>query len=356
MIPFHLHRQFGTDAHIVTYKNSTAYPYLDTALRGLKLDFIKKSPFGIIADGIGYLKKNAKDIDILNIYHLNLSSYFYSIFYKLFNKKGVIYLKVDMNEKGYRDCFVNDPKGFIKRSTIKRADIVSVENKRMFEGLKSRFGNKIKFITNGYYIGDRIQDIDEVLSGSEREDVILTVGNLGTYEKATDTLLEAFAKSAPYHSYKLKLIGPVAKDFIAYRDKFMREHEDLKDRIIFTGPVYDKEKLMGEYLKARFFTLPSRSESFGFVLLEAGAFGCILLPSDKCCAALDMTDNGRLGYILKADDIQSIADTFKTVTEGNEDLSRLSLKTAEYIRKNYSWENIVTSLYENLSPTQEVQP
>ena len=49
-----------------------------------------------------------------------------------------------------------------------------------------------------------------------RKNIILTVGNLGTYEKATDVLLEAFAMYAVRSKntdWSLRLIGTVDESF-----------------------------------------------------------------------------------------------------------------------------------------------
>ena len=127
MLPYHLFKDHDLDCSVACYKNSDDYTYADNEVKGLKLDFVKKTRGGIIADGMLYLVRNARKIDILNVYHLNLSSYFYEIAYRLLNRHGRIYLKLDMNPKGFISCFKKNPVGIIKRATIRRADLVSVE-------------------------------------------------------------------------------------------------------------------------------------------------------------------------------------------------------------------------------------
>ncbi|MCR4924366.1 MAG: glycosyltransferase [Lachnospiraceae bacterium] len=352
MIPYNLHKLFGLDARIVSYKNSKSYDSLSGDVKGLRLKFIKKSLFGRSFDGALYILHEGKKIDILNIYHLNLSSFVYSVFYKIINRKGLLYLKLDLNNKGFEDCFKLSLKSFIKRATIKRADLVSVENRHMYLALREKFGDKIIEVKNGYYLGAAPVDSSDI--SVKKEKVILTVGNLGSYEKATDTLLKAFIRSAPYHDYVLKLIGPIKEDFIPFKDRILSKNSDIADRIIFTGPVYDKAKLIEEYKKARFFTLPSRSESFGFVLLEAGLLGCYLLPADQCSAASDITHNEKYGRILKTDDVDSIADVFKNIcNDTDRDWNKLSKEISSYIESEYNWERIVSELYDKLFPNVE---
>ena len=75
LVPYYLHRCFGVDASIATYKNSESYPYLEREVNGLKLEFFPKTKLGKLLDGISYLTKEGKNIDVLNLYHLNLSSF-----------------------------------------------------------------------------------------------------------------------------------------------------------------------------------------------------------------------------------------------------------------------------------------
>ena len=57
LIPYYLHRLFGVDATVATYKNDAEYTYLETEVKGLKADFIKKR-FGRQIDGMLYVLKN----------------------------------------------------------------------------------------------------------------------------------------------------------------------------------------------------------------------------------------------------------------------------------------------------------
>ena len=93
MLPYLLHKLHATDSSVVTYKNDEEYSYIDDEVKGLKLEFVEKTGGGIIFDGVRYLAQNASKIDVLNTYHLNLSSYVYGIVYKRFNPNGRIYLK-----------------------------------------------------------------------------------------------------------------------------------------------------------------------------------------------------------------------------------------------------------------------
>ena len=355
MIPYKLHTNYGYHSSIATWQNGS-YPYLENEVKGLELFFVKKSIFGRIYDGMHFLKYEAASIDILNIYHLNLASFLYERVYRRFDPMGKIYLKLDMNEKGYRDVFRYDPKGFIKRATIRGADIVSVENTAMHEGLSKRFKDRIVFIPNGCFVENTSEKPDEASDGKEggsitppqKYPVVLTVGNLGTVEKATDVLLKAFAASALKHDLSLKLIGPVAPSFEPEIRKFYEEYPELEKRVTFTGPITDREELRAHYQGARFFVLPSRSESFGIVLLEAASEGCYIIASEACCAAMDITKNGKYGTIVKTDDAEALSEAFCRLYNTPADSDQLRAEEIRYIRRYFSWDSITKKLHSSL--------
>ena len=151
LIPYYLHTLFGVDATVITYQNDEQYPYLEKEVKGLKIEFIKKR-FGRQLDGMFYVLKHAKEIDVLNVYHLNAASLLSELAYKLRNKNGKIYLKLDISYEGLRTLLLKDLRGMVKRLDIKLADVVSCETKKIQEVLIKNFGNKIIYITNGCLI------------------------------------------------------------------------------------------------------------------------------------------------------------------------------------------------------------
>lgn len=347
MIPYYLYKEHGMECTLATYKNSEEYSYADNEVRGLKLDFIRETRYGKIVDGALYIIKNARKIDVLNIYHLNLSSYFYELAYRLFNRKGRIYLKLDMNPKGLISCLKKNPVGIIKRATIRRADIVSVETTGMLKRLRKFYGDKILFVPNGGY-KEEVKD-----RAFAKENIILTVSNLGTYEKATDVLLEAFAqyvKSSSGTDWKLRLAGSIDEGFRPYIDEYFTKYPELKERVTFTGMITDKVKLNEEYERAKIFVLPSLSESFGIVLVEAALKGCFLITSDMVPAGYDVSDKFKNGMSVKAGDINALAGAFVKMCDEPHEWGTIAKRTAAYVSAAYDWSRIINRLYKRLKP------
>lgn len=354
LIPYYIRTLFNEDAELVTYKNDESYPYLDTVVKGAKVTFIKKV-FGRQIDGMIYTFKNAKNIDVLNLYHLNTATFLSEIAYRLRNPKGKIYLKLDISMEGLRTVQIKDPRGWIKRMDIKLADIVSCETRIIQKRLNELFDKDIIYVTNGCLMVDGngneslVKPLSDDLENVNCENTILTVAKFGTKEKASDTLLYAFAKSADKHNYNLKIIGTVEKSFEPVIDKFFAEYPNLKDRIIFAGEIHDREALRLEYRKAKIFTLPSRQESFGIVLVEAAYEGCYLVTTEATAAGYDVSDNARFGTIVKTDDIDDLANAFTNIcTDDRFDWNSHALAISEYSKSVFDWETIVTDLYKKI--------
>ncbi len=73
MIPYMLMRDYGVDSTMVCLKNETEYPYLEKEVKGLKIRFLPGDKNSPLVSGMKYVWDNAPGIDVLNVYHLNLS-------------------------------------------------------------------------------------------------------------------------------------------------------------------------------------------------------------------------------------------------------------------------------------------
>lgn len=342
MIPYLLYKQYGYDSEIVTYKNEENYSYLNSEVRGLKLHFIKKVFPGKIVNGILYLIGHAKSIGVLNLYHLNLSSFIWLIFFRILkDKQAIAYLKLDMDQRGYRDALRKNLIGFIKRFTIRMADVVSVETKTLQKGLSEQFGDKIIYIPNGYFLPEEKEQL-------KKKNILLTVGNLGTKAKATDTLLESFAKTIEQHTYELRLVGPIEPKFTTYMEDFFKRYPECKERVTFTGPIREKELLSKEYEQAKIFVFPSRSESFGIVLVEAISKGCYVITTDGVLAGLDVYGAGRFGRIVKVDDVDQLSKEIVNSCKEDIDCETRAKEIREYARNHFLWEPIIERLHSAL--------
>lgn len=336
-IPYTLCSNYNIDSTIVTCHIDKKTANLK-CVSGLK---VKHFPliFNYALTGVIYILINAKKIDWLNIYFAGRQAYYWSKLYKFINRKGHVYLKLDMDFRGSNLYEENEKEREIFRKNTEIVDIVSVESKEIKKRIQRYSTKEILLIENGISKPDFNPNFEVV-----RENVILTVGRLGTKQKATDILLEAFAKSSDKHEWKLKLIGNIQQEFVTYINEYFKKYPNLKDRVIFTGEIKNREDLYSEYCHAKVFTLPSRWESFGISCGEALTCGCYLILSDSIPPAKEMTCDGKYGTIVESENAEALCEAFVNITNKLYTQNEIN-EITYYGNKLFSWDIICDKLY-----------
>ncbi|MFT3982347.1 MAG: glycosyltransferase family 4 protein [Lachnospiraceae bacterium] len=344
MIPYCLYKNYGYRSSIACYQNEEDYSYLKKEVKGLTLEIIPVNFHSVLLDGIWYLIRNAKKIEILNVYHLILSESFIWIWlYRLLNPKGFIYLKLDLDFIGMREHEQDDAvKKMLKKRILKRINLISAESEPICVRMENLYGIPVKHIPNGFYRSGYDYSV------IRKENIFLTVGRLGTRQKATEVLLEAFARSADQHNWSLRLVGGVESDFQSTVEQFYKKFPKLKDRVVFTGMMKDKEQLMKEYARAKVFLLPSRWEGYAISLVEAMSEGCYIIVSDVIPPAKELTENGKFGAVIKPDDTIALAAVIAATAE-NKKIDNLADFIRSRTRKNNDWNKICEELYAEFS-------
>lgn len=339
MIPYVLYKHFGFNSIVASSKIDIEGNYINAEVKGLKIDCIDEILHNEILSGLMYILKNSKKIDILNIYHFRPKRNFIWIWlFKMLNPRGKVYVKLDMGIYSYRVLKAKKNK---KASFLKYVDIISVESKCVKEWLERDYNINVKLIPNGYYsVVEKKQNL------LKRENVVVTVGRLGTEEKATDILLDAFLKSIDRHDWNLKLIGPLTTEFEIYKEKFFETNPKAIDRIEFVGEIRNREKLFQEYKKARVFILPSRHEGFPLVLPEAMKNGCYLILSDMVSPAEELTQKEKYGLIVKTNDVNSLSDGIIKTCCMDIDWDLKAKEIEEFAGQEYEWSKICGELVE----------
>ena len=221
------------------------------------------------------------------------------------------------------------------------AHLVTVESTWMKEQIEPILKREIVYLPNGAWQPPKVEEI-------KKEKIILTVGRLGTEQKATEILLEAFAKAGLDKEWKLVLAGSVEPEFEQEKEKFYAQHPELVDRVTFTGMV-GKDELEELYRKAAVFALPSRWESFGIVLAEALFEGCYLIGSDCIPPLNDLIGGGRFGCAVKTGEVEDLAETFLRIC-GESGLfdSERAKKAIAFAERHFEWETIIEGFYPEL--------
>lgn len=350
MIPFCMYRDYGYHATLVCLRNEAAYPALEREVKGLKIHFLpdeKSYAFGRISrQAVAYLRKQAKKIDVLNLYHNTQETLFYGFIYKLFNPRGVLYIKLDINierldaQKTQRiHAWRLKGYGWFFRHI---ADVVSCELPAAFDYLERvipALKGKLLLLPNG--IDDKAIEKQgiQVLPAREKENLLIAVGRIGAPEKNHELLLRAAAQ-AELNDWKIALVGPVNEAFGKWSESFLASRPALKKQVLFTGPIAGRNELYGWYNRAKVCCLTSRYESFGLVLVEALYFGNYLLTTPVAPAAF-LTDSERVGRIVCTE--EELAEMLGRITGGMFDTEPFYGAARNY-SEHFRWSAIVPKL------------
>jgi glycosyltransferase involved in cell wall biosynthesis len=300
----------------------TLYPIKHVENKSLNIYFLK-----IIA----YLFKNAKKIDCLMTFHIFMKAGRIALVYKLFNPKGKSYVKLDIPtyivdriSDFFKDnSFKSNMKKKLYKAYFNKVNLFSCESRDAYNRimddklLNPYFKDKLIILENGCD-DELIKELGVTAKPfNEKENIFITVGRLGTFEKHTELILEAL-KNTDMNGWIFYMIGPIEDNFKPYIEDFFRQNPHLKESVVFTGPIYNKKTLWEYYCRSKVFVFPSRTESSGIVLYEAKIFKNYII-STPVGAAADVIADG-CGCITDMDDPSSLSQKLNSITSGDKNV------------------------------------
>lgn len=350
LVPYYLGRALGYDVDICcgfSDELTTKLPKKEG------LNFVRKSlghnPLRRIPIYIRYLFQNASHIAILMCFHWRMETYINILLYKLLNKKGRVYIKLDTisgeewNLCG-RSLFSRAIRKIIYSACLKKVDILSCETSQAYNILchNKDFGHLLK--EKLIRMPNAFDETHlQTLQLSERlyhqkENLIITIGRLGTSQKNTEMLLKAL-ENIELKDWKICLIGPIEPGFKSTIKQFYNDFPGKKEQIIFTGKIDDKKELWEWYNKAKVFVSTSRWESYGLVLNEAKRFRNYLVCT-RTGAAEDLIENEKFGCFLEQEDSEGLSYTLTRIINGQVNIDVYQ----DYDTNQLSYPQIITAL------------
>ncbi len=356
LIPYYLGKQLGYDVTIV-YPRTATNGNIPESLNGVRLIPIKYKkqipgiPIWRHINFYIYLLMHIQSINILMRFHLSLHTELMSILYKKLNSKGKVYIKLDINPDGL-DAAYGDVKLSLKRiihrwvtaAFIRNVECFSCETSVVYLLLKEshypqlQFGDKLRLLPNGF---------DEELLQSmhlqekkfgKKENLIITVGRLGSPEKNTEMFLRALTK-VDLQNWQICLIGPIDPRIEEVIQAFYRENPDKRESVKFTGAIYDKNELWEYYNRAKAFVLTSDWESYALVLNEAKRFQNYIVSTDVG-ACTDLIEDGKYGVSIPINDDAKLAKALNEIITGKRNIDVYK----GYNMNELSWEAQIKKL------------
>lgn len=245
------------------------------------------------------------------------------------------YVIYGRGEDVYADYWL---KKAILRKTIKNADAVITLTEDMKKKTSECYNRDIFVIPNGITLNryEKKQSLNIDISNDEK--VILYVGRLNAI-KGVEYLIEAMDKvNRNYSNARLLLVGDGNLRRILENRV---EKLGLSRCITFVGLVSTQD--VSKYLaNADIFVLPSLSEGFPNVILEAMAVGLPIITT-KIRGLPEIVKEGINGYLVDPKNSDQLADKILDLLNNVEIAAMISENNRNDIKK-YEWENIVKEL------------
>ncbi|MBE6515619.1 MAG: glycosyltransferase family 4 protein [Methanocorpusculum parvum] len=277
-IPHYFNKLFGYDAIIDDYYDPS-YNYDQFHNVTLLKPFSHIKCINFIAKLLR-LFVHARKIDILYLLQITPDSMFKMLAYRLGGGRGKIYLKLDLG------LYSKNGKDLLKWENMSLflkivhflfkplPDVYTVETKRSYERLRnSYYGDliekgKLFRLPNGFD-NDLLTDIGlKRRNLPNKEKVIIHVSRMGDYLKNTEMLLRILERLS-FKDWKIYLIGSISPSLHPKIESMYINNPKLRESIIFTGDISDKQILYEYYDMSRVFIFTSVYESYAFALLEA---------------------------------------------------------------------------------------
>ena len=333
LVPYLLHKNHGFKSVMVGLKIDDDYPYLKY-VDGLELEFL---PENTLQARLNYVDAHAGNIDLLILYGAYPDYISLVERYKSIRPDGKIYLATDINI-AWADRLPHENPHYKK--FLNSCDVIAASCRAAQQYLSAKWSVPVDLIRNGWYNFFNVK-FDDV----PKENVILTVGRIGTDQKQNQTLLEAFAKVASdLPDWRVKLVGGVEESFKPYVKKYFAAHPELKERVIFTGLIADKVELLNEYKRAKIFCLTSNFEGGTPNVTAEALFSGDFMIFSNVDSAYEATDDNKCGRVFPIGNIDALANIFREVCADEKLLLDGSRHAAAYARAQFDANKIVARL------------
>ncbi len=286
-----------------------------------------------------YLRRMARDFDVLHFHYPNPTGEISSIFAQLRNNIVVTYHSDIVRQARLEKLISPFLHEFLEKSN---AIVAGSHNYVRSSRVLSQFKNKCKVIPYGI-------DLEKfVLNPTTTREVVnlrkiygpsilLFIGRF-RYYKGLHVLIEAMDRVEG----KLLLIGAGPLEKSLHRQVVMR---NLEDKVHFLGELAD-QKVVSHLHACDVFVLPSvlRSEAFGIVQLEAMACGKPVVCTELSTGTSFVNQHGKTGLVVPPNNVDALARAINHLLENpgiSEEYGREGRKRVE---KCFSKERMVEDI------------
>lgn len=364
LVPYYLGRMLDCEVNILTMRRE-CNKNLQKEYQGVNILFFNESTKDtndsfLYSKILDYVRKNAKKIDILVLFFWDDNTRIFLKTYKRGNSLGKVYIKMDINPFNIKDWPGVEKFSLVKRmalwilrsfrqiENVKNIDLISCETSSAYNIISNskipefRFGKKLILIPNGLNEQEICKMNIKKIPFKQKENIFLTVGRLGSPPKNTPMILRALEK-VDLKNWQFYMVGGVEDEFEITKKKFMMNHPELEDKVIWTGPIKNRKELFELYNKSKVFVLSSLWESYGFVLIEAQRYSNYII-STPVGASYDVIEGGKYGELVPLDDSEALANVMQSIIDEKTDIDVYD----HFDVNQLSWERRLKEVVERL--------
>jgi len=361
--------KMGNDVTILerNYPNAKKVEFID-GVRVVRLDrrrctsydlFNLSSPSSLIpltVDGlsfmfeaVNYLDKNGK----FDVIHAHLP----------FSSLAIVMLRRDLRKRFFYTFHGNDYRiPLTSNSTssqlllkllspdlllMKRVNKVIMLNAKIKQDVVSEglLGEEsVEVISNGATV-EEYDDLPKVSGHPGAKNVtVLFVGlivkrkGVGYLVKAADIIVNRLKYSNVEFLIVGKALAKGADSVFYQRMISLTEEFRLQKNVKFMGFV-SAEELRKQYIESDIFVLPSISEAFALVLLEAMMFGKPVIATDVG-ATSTMIKDGWNGFLVRPMDFEQLAEKIRYFIDNPNEKARMGRNSRRLVEKEFTWDKI----------------
>jgi len=349
LTPYTLAQKYGASLTIV-YKQSKTNKDLPKEYKGVSLRSItadscigRLNPAYWLIKSLLFIFFSRGEYDVLICFHLFFRTIVQTRLFKTLNPQSQIYVKLDIPDFIIKKIKQREKNFFWNRWYHKCVECVnyfSIETSEACKQMQNlsvykKNPHKFIFMPNGF---DDLyaKELDVFpYSFNEKENMVITVGRIGTNQKNNQLFLNALKKLTTINDWKFYFIGPVENEFKKVIDEFYTTFPQTKDYVFFTGAIHDKYRLWSYYAKAKVFVLTSTWESYGLVLNEARYFKDYIISTDVG-AAKDIIEK-KYGELID-DSPSSLCKVLQAVISGSKDIDVYSNNEQD---DSITWQSLI---------------
>ena len=305
-----------------------------------------------------YLISNARSIDYFFYYYFGKKPYLpdvlIGLFYKFFNKKGNLILRLEYSSNLYPESFPlvesltwqDSLYNYVVKRLFSVVDIFAapevseLTSIRAKKNIRQNNGARIISIYNGFTLPKDIIINDF----KKKRNLVSIVGRLNEEWKGLSVLLNAIS-DIDLKDWQINCIGEF--DGIQFTNK----HPNLIEKVIskhghkvnFCGHISKKTEYYKLLNDSKIIINIYEYDGFPLSLSEALGLGNVPIVSDLPNYNY-LTGYGEFGFIIPVKDVEKLKLLLEDIIDHKYDLETMSAKANKFAKNNLTWENIVKKL------------